>query len=38
MCMCEDCINSSYCDLAFTGDFPCECIEEPLNNYDDEVD
>lgn len=36
MSMCEDCLNAAICDLAFTGDFPCEGIEEPLNNYEED--
>lgn len=31
MCMCEDCINSSCCDLAFSSDFPCEDLPESVD-------
>ncbi len=36
MCICEDCLNSAICDLAFSGDFPCENVEhDPVDeDYD----
>ncbi len=28
MCICEDCLNAAICDFAFSGDFPCQGIDE----------
>lgn len=35
MCICEDCLNSSNCEFAFSDDVPNECLEEFSEDMED---